>query len=73
MAKRGRVIAPVSEIARKALGIKDTDDPNLLRDLFFFTHWPEPFCEDYGKAKDNPHARAQIAAKRIKHFIDTGL
>lgn len=54
---------------RAALGIADGQERRL------FDHpedWPYPFCVDYDNA-GTPAERAKVAARRIEHFIKTGL
>jgi hypothetical protein len=35
-------------------------------------YWPEPFCDNYWAAKNDPIARAKVAASIIDHYIGVG-
>lgn len=40
--------------------------------LFYATSWPQPFRDQYYEAVTK-RQEAKVAARRIQHFIDTGL
>lgn len=55
------------EEAKHALGIADEQ----AEKLFYTPHWPTPFYVEYATARGQ-RGRAEVAARRIEHFIATG-
>ena len=55
-----------SSVARELLGLGFRQAQNL----FFISAWPDAFSEQFAATKSRGE-RAQIAAKRIDHFIAT--
>lgn len=56
----------VSDVFRLALDLTQTQAALL----FHVEHWPMMYAEQYDSARDQ-RERAEVAAKRIKHFIRT--
>ena len=58
------------ELALRILGVDPFDYTSLFAQ-FPEDEWPEPFCSDWDKAVSRKD-RAEVAARRIDHFIATG-
>lgn len=60
--------------AAKWLGLEPEDASKLfyLSDWDYPEHWPESFTNEYYEAEDDFAKRAEIACRRIDHFIKTG-
>jgi hypothetical protein len=57
-----------SAIAMRELGLTSEQ----ARRLFYKQGWPDPFWSDYKtENQENAEHNAKVAARRIRHFIDT--